>query len=388
MVSLLPLYNPELGYKFEFVYDKNNLYIPSDLDIELYLFNHFEILNIEKNGKQNNNIKITKENYQEYIKDTFYKPDNLNNKVYFLKINIQDSWLSSGLLTLKYYNNTYVLDTTLFSNSNNSNKNKESNFTLSDIGLSVPTKYLGSSGRYIINIHIRDSENLYETIEYDTTKELKTPENLRYTYAYLGKSIFKNRIIVPNIIDKKTGDVIVFPNIPIFEFPEITESFLEVTYINNNQTKVFGNNLPVMIDRYSENLKNNNSNSNLENSIISNTSNILNNQNIIQPVFIKTYDLQTIYLVPNVTQNIAITGLEKFYNKVDYFLLKIGSSYQTREIGRLANNSGVVFKITTEITNQFSSNNDTENNTDININKYHILNEKGEYITSGNIEVK
>ena len=289
-----------------------------------------------------------------------------------MKIDIPDS----KILTLKYYNNTYVLDTTLFFSG--SNNYKESNFTLSDIGLSVPTKYLGSEDRYIINIHIRDSENLYETIEYDTSKELKTPENIRYTYAYLGKSIFKNKIIVPNIIDKKTGDVIVFPNIPIFGFPEITETFLEVSYGNSNQK--FGNNLPIIIDRYSEKLRSNNnsnnSNSNLENSVISNTSNILNNQNIIQPVFIKTYDLQTIYLVPNVTQNIAITGLEKFYNKVDYFLLKIGSSYQSREIGRLANNSGVVFKVTTEITNQLSS------------NKYHILNEKGEYITSGNIEVK
>lgn len=387
MISLLPLYNPELGYKFEFVYSNKQLFLPSDLDIESYLFNHFEIL-IEDNGKQNNNdsIKITKDNYQEYIKDTFFRPDNLNNKSYFMKIDIPDSWLtgtSKDILTLKYYNNTYVLDTNLFSNPNNSNnKNifKESNFTLNDIGLSVPTKYLGSGDRYIINIHIRDSENLYETIEYDTSKELKTPENIRYTYAYLGKSIFKNKIIVPNIIDKKTGDVIVFPNIPIFGFPEITETFLEVSYGNSNQK--FGNNLPIIIDRYSEKLRsNNNSNNsnnsnNIENSIISNTSNILNNQNIIQPVFIKTYDLQTIYLVPNVTQNIAITGLEKFYNKVDYFLLKIGSSYQSREIGRLANNSGVVFKVTTEITNQLSS------------NKYHILNEKGEYITSGNIEVK
>lgn len=384
MTSLLPLYNPELGYKFEFVYSDKQLYIPSDLDIELYLFNHLEI-------SSNNSIKITKDNYQKYIKDTFYKPDNLNNKSYFMKMDILDSWLTGtnkDILTLKYYNNTYVLDTNLFLNDNKNNY-KESNFTLNDIGLSVPTKYLGSGGRYIINIHIRDSENLYETIEYDTTKELKTPENLRYTYAYLGKSIFKNKIIVPNIIDKKTGDVIVFPNIPIFEFPEITESFLEISYGNlNNQNKVFGNNLPIMIDRYSENLKNNNSNSNIENSVISNTSNIINNQNIIQPVFIKTYDLQTIYLVPNVTQNIAITGLEKFYNKVDYFLLKIGSSYQSREMGRLANNSGVVFKVTTEITNQFSSNNGSENNTDININKYHILNEKGEYITSGNIEIK
>ena len=383
MISLLPLYNPELGYKFEFVYSNKQLFLPSDLDIESYLFNHFEIL-IEDNGKQNNNdsIKITKDNYQEYIKDTFFRPDNLNNKSYFMKIDIPDSWLtgtSKDILTLKYYNNTYVLDTNLFSNPNNSNnKNifKESNFTLNDIGLSVPTKYLGSGDRYIINIHIRDVENLYETIEYDTSKELKTPENIRYTYAYLGKSIFKNKIIVPNIIDKKTGDVIVFPNIPIFGFPEITETFLEVSYGNSNQK--FGNNLPIIIDRYSEKLRNNNnSNSNnIENSIISNTSNILNNQNIIQPVFIKTYDLQTIYLVPNVTQNIAITGLEKFYNKVDYFLLKIGSSYQSREIGRLANNSGVVFKVTTEITNQLSS------------NKYHILNEKGEYITSGNIEIK
>lgn len=375
MISLLPLYNPELGYKFEFVYSNKQLFLPSDLDIESYLFNHFEIL-IEDNGKQNNNdsIKITKDNYQEYIKDTFFRPDNLNNKSYFMKIDIPDS----KILTLKYYNNTYVLDTTLFFSG--SNNYKESNFTLSDIGLSVPTKYLGSEDRYIINIHIRDSENLYETIEYDTSKELKTPENIRYTYAYLGKSIFKNKIIVPNIIDKKTGDVIVFPNIPIFGFPEITETFLEVSYGNSNQK--FGNNLPIIIDRYSEKLRsNNNSNNsnnsnNIENSIISNTSNILNNQNIIQPVFIKTYDLQTIYLVPNVTQNIAITGLEKFYNKVDYFLLKIGSSYQSREIGRLANNSGVVFKVTTEITNQLSS------------NKYHILNEKGEYITSGNIEVK
>lgn len=379
MISLLPLYNPELGYKFEFVYSNKQLFLPSDLDIESYLFNHLEI------SSNNNSIKLTKDNYQEYIKDTFFRPDNLNNKSYFMKIDIQDSWLSGDIgkdiLTLKYYNNTYVLDTNLFSNPNNSNnKNifKESNFTLSDIGLSVPTKYLGSGDRYIINIHIRDSENLYETIEYDTSKELKTPENIRYTYAYLGKSIFKNKIIVPNIIDKKTGDVIVFPNIPIFEFPEITETFLEVSYGNSN--KLFGNNLPIIIDRYSEKLRSNNnsnnSNSNLENSVISNTSNILNNQNIIQPVFIKTYDLQTIYLVPNVTQNIAITGLEKFYNKVDYFLLKIGSSYQSREIGRLANNSGVVFKVTTEITNQLSS------------NKYHILNEKGEYITSGNIEVK
>ena len=375
MISLLPLYNPELGYKFEFVYSNKQLFLPSDLDIESYLFNHLEI------SSNNNSIKISKDNYQEYIKDTFFRPDNLNNKSYFMKMDILDSWLSGtskDILTLKYYNNTYVLDTNLFSNNHTNNNHKESNFTLNDIGLSVPTKYLGLGDRYIINIHIRDSEDLYETIEYDTSKELKTPENIRYTYAYLGKSIFKNKIIVPNIIDKKTGDVIVFPNIPIFEFPEITETFLEVSYGNSNQNKLFGNNLPIIIDRYSEKLRNNNnSNSNnIENSIISNTSNILNNQNIIQPVFIKTYDLQTIYLVPNVTQNIAITGLEKFYNKVDYFLLKIGSSYQSREIGRLANNSGVVFKVTTEITNQLSS------------NKYHILNEKGEYITSGNIEVK
>lgn len=381
MISLLPLYNPELGYKFEFVYSNKQLFLPSDLDIESYLFNHLEI------SSNNSSIKITKDNYQEYIKDTFFRPDNLNNKSYFMKMDIPDSWLtgtSKDILTLKYYNNTYVLDTTLFFSG--SNNYKESNFTLSDIGLSVPTKYLGSEDRYIINIHIRDSENLYETIEYDTSKELKTPENIRYTYAYLGKSIFKNKIIVPNIIDKKTGDVIVFPNIPIFEFPEITETFLEVSYgntLNNQNNGIFYNNLPIIIDRYSEKLRSNNnsnnsnnSNSNLENSVISNTSNILNNQNIIQPVFIKTYDLQTIYLVPNVTQNIAITGLEKFYNKVDYFLLKIGSSYQSREIGRLANNSGVVFKVTTEITNQLSS------------NKYHILNEKGEYITSGNIEIK
>ena len=381
MISLLPLYNPELGYKFEFVYSNKQLFLPSDLDIESYLFNHLEI------SSNNGSIKITKDNYQEYIKDTFFRPDNLNNKSYFMKMDIPDSWLtgtSKDILTLKYYNNTYVLDTNLFSNPNNSNnKNifKESNFTLNDIGLSVPTKYLGSGDRYIINIHIRDSENLYETIEYDTSKELKTPENIRYTYAYLGKSIFKNKIIVPNIIDKKTGDVIVFPNIPIFEFPEITEAFLEVSYgntLNNQNNGIFYNNLPIIIDRYSGKLRSNNNNNsnNIENSIISNTSNILNNQNIIQPVFIKTYDLQTIYLVPNVTQNIAITGLEKFYNKVDYFLLKIGSSYQSREIGRLANNSGVVFKVTTEITNQLSS------------NKYHILNEKGEYITSGNIEIK
>ena len=381
MISLLPLYNPELGYKFEFVYSNKQLFLPSDLDIESYLFNHLEI------SSNNSSIKITKDNYQEYIKDTFFRPDNLNNKSYFMKMDIPDSWLtgtSKDILTLKYYNNTYVLDTTLFFSG--SNNYKESNSTLSDIGLSVPTKYLGSEDRYIINIHIRDSENLYETIEYDTSKELKTPENIRYTYAYLGKSIFKNKIIVPNIIDKKTGDVIVFPNIPIFEFPEITETFLEVSYgntLNNQNNGIFYNNLPIIIDRYSEKLRSNNnsnnsnnSNSNLENSVISNTSNILNNQNIIQPVFIKTYDLQTIYLVPNVTQNIAITGLEKFYNKVDYFLLKIGSSYQSREIGRLANNSGVVFKVTTEITNQLSS------------NKYHILNEKGEYITSGNIEIK
>lgn len=375
MISLLPLYNPELGYKFEFVYSNKQLFLPSDLDIESYLFNHLEI------SSNNNSIKISKDNYQEYIKDTFFRPDNLNNKSYFMKMDILDSWLtgtSKDILTLKYYNNTYVLDTTLFFSG--SNNYKESNFTLNDIGLSVPTKYLGSGDRYIINIHIRDSENLYETIEYDTSKELKNPENIRYTYAYLGKSIFKNKIIVPNIIDKKTGDVIVFPNIPIFEFPEITETFLEVSYGNSNQK--FGNNLPIIIDRYSEKLRsNNNSNSNnIENSIISNTSNILNNQNIIQPVFIKTYDLQTIYLVSNVTQNIAITGLEKFYNKVDYFLLKIGSSYQSREIGRLANNLGVVFKVTTEFTNSL--------NLDGEKTKYHILNEKGEYITSGNIEIK
>ena len=380
--SLLPLYNPELGYKFEFVYSNKQLFIPSDLDIESYLFNHFEF-----SLNKNDSIKITKDNYQEYIKDTFFRPDNLNNKSYFMKMDIPDS----KILTLKYYNNTYILDTNLFSNNHtNNNHYKESNFTLSDIGLSVPTKYLGSGDRYIINIHIRDSENLYETIEYDTTKELKTPENIRYTYAYLGKSIFKNKIIVPNIIDKKTGDVIVFPNIPIFEFPEITETFLEVSYGNtlNNQNKLFSNNLPIIIDRYSEKLrsKHNNtslSNNNLDNSIISNTSNILNNQNIIQPVFIKTYDLQTIYLVPNVTQNIAITGLEKFYNKVEYFLIKIGSSYQSREIGRLANNSGVVFKVTTEFTNSINS-----SNLDGEKQKYHILNEKGEYITSGDIEIK
>lgn len=380
MISLLPLYNPELGYKFELVYSNKQLFLPSDLDIELYLFNHLEI------SLNNSSIKITKDNYQEYIKDTFFRPDNLNNKSYFMKIYIPDSWLTGNgkdILTLKYYNNTYVLDTNLFSNTNSPNTHhKETNFTLNDIGLSVPTKYLGSGDRYIINIHIRDSENLYETIEYDTSKELKNPENIRYTYAYLGKSIFKNKIIVPNIIDKKTGDVIVFPNIPIFEFPEITETFLEVSYGNPNKNNYSVSNLPIIIDKYSEKLRNNpnNSNSNLENSVISNTSNILNNQNIIQPVFIKTYDLQTIYLVPNVTQNIAITGLEKFYNKVDYFLLKIGSSYQSREIGRLANNSGVVFKVTTEFTNSL--------NLDGEKTKYHILNEKGEYITSGNIEIK
>ena len=88
--------------------------------------------------------------------------------------------------------------------------------------------------------------------------------------------------------------------------------------------------------------------------------------NIVKPVFVKVQEADSISLHRSVIENIVI-NLDKYKNKVDAFILKIGDA-NYYEIGRI--NTGIIFKIVGTSLPQ-------ENGL------YYILNEDGELVTTG-----
>lgn len=89
---------------------------------------------------------------------------------------------------------------------------------------------------------------------------------------------------------------------------------------------------------------------------------------IYKPLFYRTEDAQNITIRVGVTQNVGV-NLSKYMTKVDLFYMKIGT-ISFMEIAR--NGVYVIFKV------------DAINNT-IDSTKYDIINEDGEYITTGTI---
>lgn len=90
--------------------------------------------------------------------------------------------------------------------------------------------------------------------------------------------------------------------------------------------------------------------------------------NIIQPVFFKVYDLPSIIVHPNVTENICL-NLDQYKSKVKSFTILL-ENIQFGEIGR--NTSGVIFKITGKKLPQNNLN-----------GIYYIINQDEEVVTSG-----
>lgn len=362
-ITILPLYCPDNNRTYHFlIKDGTELLIPADCEVDKYFFNGHNSIYPKRLEIPNGQLK-----------NIFY---TYNHKTYVLSITLPSSVYTEheNFITFKYYDKIVMV-----LNSNNQNQpqySPDNQFRFTEDRLEVPGLYKNKN--YEIIIHIKDSDNLYETITYDYTNPNK---NRKFSYEYLGQTIFENLLIVPQVIDKQTGATIIYPTLFISNsIPEISKYLTTKEQENiilfsrdSNSSTTSGTPLLLL-------------NKNIGNGLTGNSTNntsINGNSNTtikIQPVFIKTHNLSSIELISGITQNIAITGLEYLYNKVEYFIIKIGDAYQTREIGRLANNSGVVFKIE----RVFSTGNiPTENTT----SKYHILDQDGNYITSGELKI-
>ena len=359
-ITILPLYCPDNNRTYHFlIKDGTELLIPADCEVDKYFFNGHNSIYPKRLEIPNGSLK-----------NIFY---TYNHKTYVLAITLPPSVYSvhENFITFKYYDKVVMV----LNNSNNQNTQSlqlDNLFRFTEDKLEVPGLYKNKN--YEILIHIKDSDNLYETITYNYTNPNK---NRKFSYEYLGQRVFEGLSIVPQVIDKQSGATIIYPTLFISNsIPEISKY---LTTKEQESIILFGrdsnaNNSGVPLLLLNKNISTNNTP----------TTGGINNSNSgtikIQPVFIKTHPLYSIELISGITQNIAITGLEYLYNKVDYFIIKIGDSYQTREIGRLANNSGVVFKIE----RVFSAGNIPTKNT---TSKYHILDQDGNYITSGELKI-
>ena len=359
-ITILPLYCPDNNRTYHFlIKNGTELLIPADCEVDKYFFNGHNSIYPKR-------LEIPGGT----LKNIFY---TYNHKTYVLSITLPSSVYieHENFITFKYYDKVIMV---LNSNGNSNNQNQpqhspDNQFRFTEDALEVPGLYKNKN--YEILIHIKDSDNLYETITYNYTNPNK---NTKFTYEYLGQRVFEGLSIVPQVIDKQSGATIIYPTLFISNsIPEISkylstkeqENVILFSRDSNDGT-------PLLL-----------LNKNFCNSNNVPTTGGINNSNTtikIQPIFIKTHTLSSIELISGITQNIAITGLEYLYNKVDYFIIKIGDSYQTREIGRLANNSGVVFKIE----RVFSAGSIPTKNT---TSKYHILDQDGNYITSGELKI-
>ena len=90
--------------------------------------------------------------------------------------------------------------------------------------------------------------------------------------------------------------------------------------------------------------------------------------NIVQPVFFRTKETETLTLHPVVTENISI-NLDDYKSKVERFILQIGDN-QFEQIG--ANSYGILFKIPANTLSKTISS-----------GIYYILNENKELVTTG-----
>ena len=369
-ITILPLYCPDNNKTYHFlIKDGTELLIPADCEVDKYFFNGHNSIYPKR-------LEIPSGTP---LKNIFY---TYNHKTYVLAITLPASVYAEheNFITFKYYDKVIMV---LNSNGNSNNQNQpqyspDNQFRFTEDKLEVPGLYKNKN--YEILIHIKDSDNLYETITYNYANPNKNP---KFSYEYLGQAIFENLLIVPQVIDKQTGATIIYPTLFISNsIPEISKYLSTKEQENvilfsrdSNSSTTSGTPLLLLNKNIGNGLTGNSTNNTSINGAGNSGTTIK-----IQPVFIKTHNLSSIELISGITQNIAITGLEYLYNKVDYFIIKIGDAYQTREIGRLANNSGVVFKIE----RVFSTGNaPTENTT----SKYHILDQDGNYITSGNLKI-
>lgn len=366
-ITILPLYCPDNNRTYHFlIKDGSEFLIPADCEVDKYFFNGHNSI-YHKRSEIPSSIPL---------KNIFY---TYQHKTYVLSFTLPASVISnepdnlSSFAIFKYYDKTYMVK--LISKNQNQNPQLDNTFYFTEDKLEVPSIYKNSNYEIIINI--KDEDNLYESITWSA-------KNPKFKYEYLGQSIFEGLSIVPQVIDKQTGATIIYPTLFISNsIPEIskflTSKETENIILFNRDSKLTSSGIPLLLNVNSTKSNGTNLSSNSTLNGVSNN----NSGNLkIQPVFIKTHSLQSIELIRNITQNIAITGLEYLYNKVDYFIIKIGDSYQAREIGRLANNSGVVFKIE----RVFSVNLSSTENTSFPI-KYHILNQDGDYITSGELKI-
>lgn len=357
-ITILPLYCPDNNRTYHFlIKDGTELLIPADCEVDKYFFNGHNSIYPKRLEIPNGSLK-----------NIFY---TYNHKTYVLSITLPTSVYTEheNFITFKYYDKVVMV----LNNSNNQNTQSlqlDNLFRFTEDKLEVPGLYKNKN--YEILIHIKDSDNLYETITYNYTNPNK---NRKFSYEYLGQRVFEGLSIVPQVIDKQSGATIIYPTLFISNsIPEISK------YLTTKEQEaiiLFGRDskegIPLLL--LNRDSKNGSGNTQPAGNSIAGNSTIK-----IQPVFIKTHPLSSIELISGITQNIAITGIEYLYNKVDYFIIKIGDSYQTREIGRLANNSGVVFKIE----RVFSAGSIPTKNT---TSKYHILDQDGNYITSGDLKI-
>ena len=91
---------------------------------------------------------------------------------------------------------------------------------------------------------------------------------------------------------------------------------------------------------------------------------------IYKPIFYRAYELQKIYLKQGLIQNIGI-NLADYMNKVESFKLSI-EGIQISEFAR--NEVYVIFKVDTTLLKALTG-------------QYHILDNTGEYISSGDYEI-
>lgn len=101
------------------------------------------------------------------------------------------------------------------------------------------------------------------------------------------------------------------------------------------------------------------------------TNHYLQTQYITKPMFFRSHPVGSIELHAGVTENISI-NLDTYKAHVEYFSIKVGSMI-FKEIGRT--NKGVIFKIFGNTLNPGTG-------------SYHILNQDGELITSGQYTIR
>ena len=250
------------------------------------------------------------------------------------------------------------------------------------------------------------SENtiLYDTIEFDIlikNKDSIVADSFYKEYNFENDIIENNGVIIQNILWEEipesnsikkffnswdnfeegwsiVGSITIYENITELnnesEQYEITDTFELFSIVSNE--------IPITQELFSIYTKGTEKIIDIEDMII-NTYNVVNKienkiiqidrpneskSNIVQPVFFRVKDTETLTLHPAVTENISI-NLDDYKSKVKSFILQIGE-IQFDQIG--ANSYGILFKIAANTLPKVSTN-----------GIYYILDENKELITTG-----